>query len=69
LNAARVAFAKKYNVAGEFQLSAANFYFWSRMEKANTYLESMIKLAEEPLDAKTVECFNDWVTSGPSPDI
>ena len=52
-NVLRVGIVKKFNL-GDFELSQSYLFFYDTLEKANYYLESMIDLAEEPIDARIV---------------
>lgn len=49
LNSLRQKVMEKLNVES-FEFSQTHLYFYDKMEKANTYLEQMIRLAERPLD-------------------
>lgn len=51
--ATRPTSAKKYNV-DDFQFSQAYPMFYDHLNKANVFLESIIELAEEKLDARIV---------------
>ena len=50
-NVFRIAVMKKYNL-DNFELSQAYLFFWDKLEKANYFLESIIKTAREPLDGR-----------------
>jgi len=52
-NVLRVGIVKKFNL-GDFELSQSYLFFYDTLEKANYYLESMIDLADEPIDARIV---------------
>ncbi|EFP88672.1 bleomycin hydrolase [Puccinia graminis f. sp. tritici CRL 75-36-700-3] len=52
-NVLRVGIVKKFNL-GDFELSQSYLFFYDTLEKANYYLESMIELADEPIDARIV---------------
>lgn len=52
-NVLRVGIIKKFNL-GDFELSQSYLFFYDSLEKANYYLESMIELADEPIDARIV---------------
>ena len=47
----RVAVMKAYNL-DSFQLSQAYLFFWDKLEKANYFLESILKTFDEPLDGR-----------------
>lgn len=53
----------RYNVIeqlklGDFQLSQSYLYFYDKLEKANYYLESMIELADEPVESRLIAFLN-----------
>lgn len=52
-NVLRMGIVKKFNL-GDFELSQSYLFFYDTLEKANYYLESMIDLADEPIDARIV---------------
>ncbi|KAJ9097809.1 hypothetical protein QFC19_006677 [Naganishia cerealis] len=43
---------------GDFQLSQSYLFFYDKLEKANWYLENMLELNDEPLDARIVTFLN-----------
>ncbi|KAJ9121033.1 hypothetical protein QFC24_005014 [Naganishia onofrii] len=43
---------------GDFQLSQSYLFFYDKLEKANWYLENMLELSEEPLDARILMFLN-----------
>ncbi|KAJ9120211.1 hypothetical protein QFC22_003111 [Naganishia vaughanmartiniae] len=50
---------------GDFQLSQSYLFFYDKLEKANWYLENMLELKDEPLDARIVTFLNqDPVNDG-----
>ena len=53
-NTLRIPFAKKFNLA-EFEFSQSYLFFYDSLSKANFFLENMLDLAEEPLDARVVQ--------------
>ena len=50
-NVFRVAIMKAYKL-DSFQLSQAYLFFWDKLEKANYFLESILKTVDEPLDGR-----------------
>lgn len=62
-NVLRMGVVKKFNL-GDFELSQSYLFFYDSLEKANYYLESMIELADEPIDARIVS----HLSSGPEGD-
>ena len=56
LNSLRQIVMDKLNVEN-FEFSQTHLYFFDKMEKANTYLENMIRLADRELDDRELE----WV--------
>ncbi|KAG0143619.1 hypothetical protein CROQUDRAFT_660951 [Cronartium quercuum f. sp. fusiforme G11] len=52
-NVIRMGIVKKFNL-GDFELSQSYLFFYDHLEKANWYLENMIELVEEPLDARII---------------
>jgi bleomycin hydrolase len=53
-NVFRIAYMARYNLA-EFELSQAYLFFWDKLEKANYFLETVIDLADEPLDGRLMQ--------------
>ncbi|KAK4052990.1 bleomycin hydrolase [Microbotryomycetes sp. JL221] len=53
-NVIRIFVARQYNLE-QFQLSQSYLYFYDHLAKANWFLESMIDLANQPLDSRTVQ--------------
>ncbi|KTW32920.1 hypothetical protein PNEG_04273 [Pneumocystis murina B123] len=52
-NVIRVEFMKKYNLS-EFEFSQAYLFFYDKLEKANYFLENILKTSEEALDSRIV---------------
>ncbi|EGG04948.1 uncharacterized protein MELLADRAFT_88407 [Melampsora larici-populina 98AG31] len=52
-NVVRMGIVKKFNL-GEFELSESYLSFWDHVEKSNYFLENVIELAEEPIDARII---------------
>lgn len=52
LNVCRSFLIKKYNLPNDFELSQSYTFFWDKMERANYFLETMMELAEEPLEGR-----------------
>lgn len=59
LNTLRHKFAQKYNVK-DFQFSQNYISFFDRLEKANHYLEEIIKLADRPADDRELLELLHW---------
>ncbi len=53
LNLFRVAAMKKMNLK-KFEFSQAHIHFWDKFERSNHFLESMMEMADRPLDDRTV---------------
>ncbi|GAA96150.1 uncharacterized protein L969DRAFT_43086 [Mixia osmundae IAM 14324] len=62
-NVARRQVATKYDIE-EFELSQSYLFFWDSLEKANSFLENMISLANEPLDSR----LNQYLLETPTND-
>ena len=63
LNAFRLTAKKKLNLE-KFELSQAYLMFWDKLEKANFFLENIIKTRDEPLDGRLVM----WLLANALPD-
>ncbi|MBQ1447812.1 MAG: C1 family peptidase [Erysipelotrichaceae bacterium] len=63
LNVFRFELMNKNNIA-DFELSQNYLFFWDKLEKANYYLESMLKLVDEPVDGRLYS----WINMGPLGD-
>lgn len=63
LNSLRPVVIDKYNLS-DFRFSENYLFFWDQMEKANLFLEAIIKYSDKPLDDRT----NDWLLSNPIGD-
>ncbi len=63
LNSLRPVVINKYNLS-DFHFSENYLFFWDQMEKANLFLEAIIKYSDKPLDDRT----NDWLLSNPIGD-
>ncbi len=61
LNSMRVAMIKKYSLPNSFEFSQSHLAFWDKFEKANSFLNWVIKYREEPLDSQ----YNDDLFSSP----
>ena len=57
LNTFRYEIIKKYKL-DTFELSQNYMFFYDKLEKANYYLESVIKTADEPLDGRLFQFIN-----------
>ncbi len=57
LNTFRYEIIKKYNL-DNFELSQNYLFFYDKLEKANYYLESVIKTSSEPLDGRLFQFIN-----------
>ncbi|KAI5453687.1 bleomycin hydrolase [Naganishia albida] len=44
---------------GDFQLSQSYLFFYDKLEKANWYLENILELSDEPLDARIITFLNE----------
>jgi bleomycin hydrolase len=64
LNTFRVEAIKNMNLADDFELSQNFPLFWDKFEKANYFLESIIKTVDEPSGSRLI----DWLLSGPMQD-
>uniref|UniRef100_A0A1D1YLR2 bleomycin hydrolase n=1 Tax=Anthurium amnicola TaxID=1678845 RepID=A0A1D1YLR2_9ARAE len=53
-NVMRLIVMKKYKLE-EFELSQPFLFFYDKLEKANYFLESMIELANEDIDSRTIQ--------------
>lgn len=51
LNVMRLALMHKYDIK-EFEFSQAHLFFWDKLEKANYFLESILKTTDEPLNGR-----------------
>ena len=56
LNILRPKIIKNYNISS-FEFSTNYLYFYDLLEKANLFLEGMLKYSNKPMDDKTVEWF------------
>ena len=63
MNVMRARMIKDYNL-GAFQFSQSYTFFYDQLEKANLFLQSVIDLANRPMDDKTVE----WLFKNPLSD-
>ena len=54
LNVLRHHFGQKYHVK-DFTFSQAYNFFWDKIERANAFYDSMIRLADKPIDDREVE--------------
>lgn len=63
LNSLRPQVIQKENLKG-FEFSENYLYFWDQMEKANLFLEGVIKHSKLPMDDRN----NDWLFSNPIGD-
>lgn len=63
LNVIRVKVIEEYDLE-KFELSQTYPFFWDQLEKANLFLEGIIKTADKPLDDKMV----DWLLKHPIND-
>ncbi|CCJ29063.1 unnamed protein product [Pneumocystis jirovecii] len=52
-NVIRVEFMKKYNLS-EFEFSQSYLFFYDKLEKANFFLENILKTADEAIDSRIV---------------
>ncbi|KAM0754251.1 bleomycin hydrolase [Meredithblackwellia eburnea MCA 4105] len=52
-NVIRIAMIKKYNLES-FELSQSYLFFYDSLSKANYFLETMLELAEEPIDSRII---------------
>ena len=59
LNVLRHHFGKKYHVK-DFTFSQAYNFFWDKIERANAFYDSMIRLADKPVDDREVETWFDF---------
>lgn len=55
LNTMRPAAAKALNVGEEFELSQNYLAFWDKLEKANFFLESVLKTVDEPVGSRLLD--------------
>ncbi|SPR01638.1 bleomycin hydrolase [Plasmodiophora brassicae] len=53
-NVIRLHFIKKFGLSDSFEFSQPYLFFWDKLEKANYFLESIIKTRSEPLDSRLV---------------
>ena len=64
LNLMRLNLAEKYNL-DDFEFSQNYFMFWDKLEKANYFLENIIKTLNEPYDSRLMmHLLNDPVQDG-----
>ncbi|MCK5822589.1 MAG: C1 family peptidase [Bacteroidales bacterium] len=54
LNVLRPKVIEKYNL-NNFEFSKSHLFFWDQLEKANLFLEIIIKTANKPIDDRTVQ--------------
>ena len=52
-NVFRIAIQEKYNISS-FELSQAYLFFWDKVEKANSFLESIVDTQDEDVDSRLV---------------
>jgi bleomycin hydrolase len=64
LNPMRVAAIKAMNLADDFELSQNYPLFWDKLEKANYFLENIIKTSKEPVGSRIL----DFLLSNPVED-
>jgi bleomycin hydrolase len=64
LNTLRVEAIKSMNLDTDFELSQNYLTFWDKFEKANYFLESILKTLDEPTGSRLI----DWLLSGPVQD-
>jgi bleomycin hydrolase len=64
LNTFRVEAIKKMNLENDFELSQNYMTFWDKFEKANYFLESILKTLDEPVGSRLL----DWLLAGPVQD-
>jgi len=55
LNVARAPLIKKYKLEEDFEFSQSYTFFWDKAERANYFLETMIELADEPLEGRMIQ--------------
>jgi len=63
LNVFRMAAAEQMNME-DFELSQNYLFFWDRVEKANYFLESVLKTLDEPTDSRLIS----WLVQSPVQD-
>ena len=63
LNVMRPAVMKKYDLA-EFEFSENYLFFWDKLEKANTFLETIIETRDRDIDDRELQA----ILADPSPD-
>ncbi len=54
LNRLRVDMAKRYHL-NQFEFSQSHLFFWDKFEKANFFLENIMKTCDEPSDSRLVQ--------------
>lgn len=54
LNTLRVEAMKNLNLGNDFELSQVHTMFWDKFEKANYFLESILKTLDEPTDGRLI---------------
>ncbi|MBE9468816.1 MAG: C1 family peptidase [Bacteroidetes bacterium] len=63
LNVLRPKIIEKYNLSN-FEFSESHLFFWDQLEKANLFLEIIIKTGKKPIDDRTVQ----WAFKNPVND-
>jgi bleomycin hydrolase len=63
LNMLRPKVMEKYNISS-FEFSENYLYFYDQLEKANLFLETVLKYADKPMDDK----YNEWLFKSPIGD-
>ena len=64
LNTMRIHLMNTYKVPDDFELSQNYTNFWDKFEKANYFLENVLKTADQPLDSRKVA----WLMATPQQD-
>ncbi|MFI5385443.1 MAG: C1 family peptidase [Fimbriimonadales bacterium] len=64
LNTFRVHAIKSLNVDDKFELSQNYVLFWDKLEKANYFLDNVLKTLDEPVGSRLL----DWLLQGPVQD-
>ncbi len=64
LNTFRVHAIKSLNVDDKFELSQNYALFWDKLEKANYFLDNVLKTLDEPVGSRLL----DWLLNGPMQD-
>lgn len=64
LNTMRHRLMTQFKVSDDFELSQNYINFWDKFEKANFFLENVLKTANEPLDSRKVA----WLMATPQQD-